>query len=38
MRVFKSKWVNRWAQKEGVFDDTLWQAGKEVVEGSVEAA
>lgn len=37
MRVFKSKWIHRWAQKEDLSDGAFWQAAKEVREGNVEA-
>ncbi|TCD46840.1 type II toxin-antitoxin system RelE/ParE family toxin [Chlorobium sp. N1] len=37
MRVFKNRFFNRWADAEGVSDDTLWTAAKDVALGYVEA-
>jgi hypothetical protein len=37
MRIFKSRWFGRWAQKEGIADSVLFNAAKEIIEGSVEA-
>lgn len=37
MRIFKNKWFQRWARKEGVSDATLYEAACEVVAGVVDA-
>jgi hypothetical protein len=37
MRVFKNRWFNRWARGEGIADDALLNAAKEIMEGRVEA-
>ena len=37
MRIFKTKWLQRWARKEGVPDAALLDAAREVVEGIVDA-
>lgn len=37
MRVFKNKWFERWARKEGVSDEALHNAAVEIVAGRVEA-
>jgi hypothetical protein len=37
MRIFKNKWVTRWAHKENIPDSILYQAAVEVVAGKVEA-
>ena len=37
MRVFKNKWFNHWARKEGVSDAVLLDAAKEAAAGNVEA-
>ena len=37
MRIFKNKWFQRWARKEGVSDAALSEAAREVVEGLVDA-
>lgn len=37
MRVFKNKWFNRWAKKEGVTDAVLLRAAGEVATGKAEA-
>jgi hypothetical protein len=37
MRVFLNKTFNKWARKEGVSDQTLVDAAKEVAGGQVEA-
>ena len=37
MRVFKNKWFNHWASKEGISDAVLLDAAKEIAVGMVEA-
>lgn len=37
MRVFKNKWFNHWARREGVADAVLHDAAQEIVAGKVEA-
>jgi|ERR1039457_2694807 hypothetical protein len=37
MRVFKNKWFNHWASKEGILDTTLLDAAKEIATGMVDA-
>lgn len=37
MRVFKNKWFNHWAGKEGISDADLLNAVKEIVLGKVDA-
>lgn len=37
MRVFKNKWFNRWVRGEGIDDDALFIAAKEVVAGKIDA-
>ena len=37
MRIFKNKWFQRWARKEGVSDAALYEAAREVVAGIVNA-
>ncbi|MFZ4526131.1 MAG: type II toxin-antitoxin system RelE/ParE family toxin [Chlorobium sp.] len=37
MRVFKNKWFNHWARREGVADVALFHAAEEIVVGKVEA-
>jgi len=37
MRVFKNKWFNHWAQREGIPDAALNKAAEEIAEGKVEA-
>ena len=37
MRVFKNKWFNHWASKEGISDAVLLDAAKEIATGMVEA-
>ena len=37
MRIFKNKWFQRWARKEGVSDAVLCEAAREVVAGLVDA-
>lgn len=37
MRIFKSKWFNKWAEKEGLTDKALQEAIKEMDEGLVDA-
>lgn len=37
MRVFKNKWFQKWARKEGVSDAALYEAASEVAEGKVDA-
>jgi hypothetical protein len=36
MRVFKNKWFNHWASKEGILDSALLNAAKEVASGKVD--
>ena len=36
-RVFKNKWFNRWARREGIADKALVGAAKEIATGKVEA-
>ncbi|MBL4910889.1 MAG: type II toxin-antitoxin system RelE/ParE family toxin [Alteromonadaceae bacterium] len=33
MRIFKSKWFNKWAEKEGLMDKTLTEAITEMEDG-----
>jgi len=37
MKVFKNKWFNHWAGKEGISDTDLLNAATEVTAGKVEA-
>lgn len=37
MRIFKSKWFHKWAEKEGLTDEALKEAVKEMAEGLVDA-
>jgi len=37
MRIFKNKWFERWARKEGVADESLLNAAAEIITGKVEA-
>ena len=37
MRVFKNKWFNHWAHREGISDGVLRKAAEEIAEGKVEA-
>ena len=37
MKVFKNKWFNHWADKEGISDADLLNAAAEVTAGKVEA-
>ncbi len=37
MRVFKNKWFNHWARREGIADFALFQAAEEIAAGKVEA-
>lgn len=37
MRVFKNKWFNHWARREGIPDAALHKAAQEIAEGKVEA-
>jgi hypothetical protein len=37
MRVFKNKWFNHWANKEGISDAVLLDAAKEITTGIVDA-
>ena len=37
MRVFKNKWFNHWASKEGVSDADLLAAAKDIVAGKIDA-
>lgn len=37
MRVFKNKWFNRWARREGLSDHALLDAAQEIMDGRVEA-
>ncbi|QWV93752.1 type II toxin-antitoxin system RelE/ParE family toxin [Geomonas oryzisoli] len=36
-RVFKNKWFDRWARREGIPDEVLFHAAKEIAAGRVEA-
>jgi len=38
MRVFKNKLCNKWARKEGLTDECLRVAAKEIAAGNVEAS
>ena len=38
MKVFKSKWFNRWAHDEDISDDVLLYAAREIIAGKVEAS
>ena len=37
MRVFKTRWFQRWAKKEGLSDETLLAAVQEMEQGLVDA-
>jgi hypothetical protein len=37
MRIFKSKWFNKWADKEGLTDEALAVAVTEMEEGLIDA-
>lgn len=37
IKVFKNKWFNRWARREGISDNALFKAALEITEGKVEA-
>ena len=37
MRVFKNKWFNHWASKEGISDAVLHNAAEEVASGKIDA-
>lgn len=37
MRIFKSKWFNKWASKENISDQVIQEAASEVVQGLVES-
>lgn len=37
MRIFKNKWFDHWARKEGVSDAVLLDAAKEIAAGNAEA-
>ncbi|HIJ87787.1 MAG TPA: type II toxin-antitoxin system RelE/ParE family toxin [Desulfuromonadales bacterium] len=37
MRIFKNKWFNHWASKEGISDVVLQNAAAEVASGKVDA-
>jgi hypothetical protein len=37
MRIFKTKLFSRWASKEGLEDEALWLAVKEIEQGLVDA-
>ncbi len=37
MRVFKNKWFNHWASKEGISDAALLNAAEEVASGKIDA-
>lgn len=37
MRIFKNKWFERWARKEGISDESLLDAASEIVAGKVDA-
>ena len=37
MRIFKNKWFNHWAHKEGVSETALLDAAKQIAAGNVEA-
>jgi hypothetical protein len=37
MRVFKNKWFNHWARREGISDDVLLDAAEEIAAGKVGA-
>lgn len=36
-RVFKNRWFDRWARREGVSDPSLFVAAKEIASGKVDA-
>lgn len=36
MRVFKNKWFNHWASKEGISDSALLNAAEEIASGKVD--
>lgn len=36
-RGFKNKWFNKFAEKEAITDENLWEAVKEIEAGLVEA-
>lgn len=37
MRIFKNKWFSKFARKEGIGDQKLIQAGREVEAGNIDA-
>jgi hypothetical protein len=37
MRIFKNKWFNHWASKEGISDAILLNAAEEIASGKVDA-
>jgi hypothetical protein len=37
MRIFKNKWFNHWASKEGISDAVLLNAAEEIASGKVDA-
>lgn len=37
MRIFKNKWFERWARKEGVLDESLLNVAAEIFTGKVDA-
>ncbi|KWT74798.1 type II toxin-antitoxin system RelE/ParE family toxin [Candidatus Magnetominusculus xianensis] len=37
MAIFKNRWFDRWARKEGIPDAILYAAAEEIVAGRVEA-
>jgi hypothetical protein len=37
MRIYKSKWFNKWADKEGLTDEALKDAVKEIEDGLIDA-
>jgi hypothetical protein len=37
MSVYKTRWLHRWAAKEGLTDDALWTAATELEQGLADA-
>jgi hypothetical protein len=37
MRIYKSKWFNKWADKEGLTDEALKDAVTEMEDGLIDA-
>jgi len=37
MKIFKTKWFQRWAAREGLKDASLWVAVEEIGQGLIDA-